>query len=188
MEDVRYVIFDTVKIGLGVNKLTFFQQTIGTAGDTKTNMKSSGMLPAGDTMLISEIRCRIFNIDGKSIFANPATTDIPYPINTIAAGGSWKFRYEPNTVYEGHLTEFFETLGIQKDGAATSLAVSALPATEQYFSVKFGRYPLMVDSGRNFSIEVNCTAPATAIGGFDATLATGTYMQFQLIGLKRRIA
>lgn len=185
-EDIRYTLFDTLKIGVGINTLNFFQQVVGVVGPANTNMKSSGMLPAGTSFLVTEMAIKIFNRNGAALFGNPAAVDVPYPINVIAALGSWKFKYEPNTAYEGHLLEFFEFVNIQKDGAAAALAVAGLPEGDVTKIVRFGKLPQIIDSGRNFGVEVALTAPAAAGGGFDTVVASGTVMQVQLMGVLRR--
>lgn len=182
-EVVQNVLYDALNMVAGIQTLTFFQQVKGTAGISKTNMNQAGLLPAGTSFIVKAIRMAIYNINGNALFgtALPATT---HPINFIIGTGSWKFKYEPSQLYEGHLTEFFEPISFFRDGtAAAGLAVSCLGGKLRDLILKT---PIIIDSGRAFGVEVVLTCPADTVGGFSVTAATGTLLQCQLLGFLRR--
>jgi hypothetical protein len=179
-EVIDWLFYDSVLTTVSVNQtLTLFQNTIGTAGIARTNMKAAGQLPSPQSFLVTEIGMKLFNTAGTPMFFAGGAAPTIHPANVIFGGMTWKIKVEPSTEYEGHGSQFWSELDYMND-TGTTLGVQTYPQ-EGFKSVKL-KVPLLLISNRAFSVEVNFTAPAAAQG----YTAAGTPLYCFLKGILRR--
>lgn len=162
---IDWIFYDSLLTTVSVNQnLTFFQNTIGTVGIARTNMKSAGQLPSPQTFIITELWFRMFNADGTSfLFAGGAAPAV-HPLNVIFNQMTWNIKVEPSIEYEGHGNQIWTQEDYLNDSGAL-LGVSNYP-NNPWKSVKF-KAPIPLIANRAFSVNVNLTAPAAA-GGYTA--------------------
>ncbi len=184
-ENLDWILYDSLYTVASTNQtLTFFQNTIGGVGRSRTNMKNAGMLPSPQAMLITEISLRIFNSDGTSMWSSGVagmTAIVPNPIEIMIATGFFDIIVEPRTEYEGHLMQFRQAQEHVVDTAATGGAQAAVPGAGNLQSIKLKK-PIVIGSNRAFSLRCQLTTPAAGNGYSPAV----TLIYFILKGILRR--
>lgn len=179
-EMVDWMFYDSVLLTVSVNQtISLFQNTIGTAGIGRTNMKSAGQLPSPQSFIITEIGMRLLNTAGTPFFFAGGAAPTIHPANVIFGALTWNIKVEPSTDYEGHGSQFWSQLDYMNDTAA-ALGQQAYPQNG-YKTVKL-KAPILLPQNRAFSINANLTAPAAAQG----FTAAGTPLYCFIKGLLRR--
>lgn len=145
-----------------VNNLRFFQQTAGAVGYGLTNMKSAGMIPQGNTFLITEIMFKVMNDDGAP-FIGAGGAGLIHPLNAIMSQAYFELKVDPAVLYEAHMVQLYEQINMYEDTSAAANAVTALPAAFQYKTHRM-RYPITLFPNRGFSVDLTFTAPGAGNG------------------------
>lgn len=175
---VDWILYDSMfTTASATQTLRFFQNTIGSAGQYRTNMKTQGMLNAPQSMVVREIGCYATNADGKpfSVTANSANA---IALNALFSKLYFDFRIEPQSMYEGVGFEFFNAVNTVQDGATTSLGTNVFPVTQPFKTIKLMQ-PIIIPANRNFSVNLTLTTPAEG-GGYTAA---NTLIYFYFKGL-----
>jgi hypothetical protein len=182
-ETLDWILYDSLlTTASATQNLTFFQNTIGTVGRARTNMKSAGVLPQPQAMLIHEISYKIFNQDGTAFFMAGGAAPSVYPPNFINSRGFFDVVVSPSVEYEGHLMQFREQQDYVNDTAAT-LGVATMPGAMNLRTLKLKK-PIVLLPQRSFSLNLTVTTPAAAQG----YVAAQSLIMFFLKGVMRRNA
>lgn len=157
--------------------IRFFQNTIGSSGQYRTNMKTQGMLNAPQSMVVKELGCFALNTDGKP-FIVTANSASAIALNALFSKLYFDFRIEPQSMYEGAGFEFYNAVNTVRDGATTSLGTNVFPVTQNFKTIKLMQ-PIIIAPNRNFSVNITLTAPVEG----DGYTASNTLIYFYLKGL-----
>lgn len=184
METIDWILYDSLYMTASATQtLTFFQNTVGSVGRSRTNMKNAGSLPDPQTFFVEEIGVKLYNDDGTAFVLSKPATEVIYPPNIIFANMFFDFVVDPNVVFEGHGMQFREQQDAVNDGAATTLTQGALQTAMNLRVMKLKK-PIMILPQRSFSVQMTVTTGAAA-GGF---VAAHTRLSVWLKGQKNRNA
>lgn len=162
-EMVDWIFYDSLFMTASATQtLTFFQNTIGSVGRARTNMKSAGMLPSPQSFAVTELGFHTTSV--LPIFMSGGAAPAEHPENALYKAFTWDFILEPSRDYEGYGHEFWHPLSYLNDTAA-ALAQTIVPATPQKCR-KFD-VPILIPTNRAFSVVASFTLGADA-GGFVA--------------------
>ena len=180
-EVIDWTLYDSQYIATAsaVNRLTFFQNTVGGVGRARTNMVNAGLMPSPEQFLVEEIYCLFVNDDGGALVYDK--TNSVHPINVFLSQGFWDFTIEPAVKYQGHLSELvfpFEENSMQDDNTPDTIIFGE----GHEYARLYLRKPFVLGSARHFELTCTLTAPAAGNGyAIDDTL-----MYWFLKGWKRR--
>lgn len=161
--------------------LNFFQDNI-TIGEHLTNMEGqAGVINANEDFILMKLLCKIYNLDGASLFMDSAGTALKNPFNAIIAKATYKVMRSGNPLYSGNLLEIFEPVHKMNDGASTSLGVDAYQLAPSP-GVKRFTVPLVFTAGKTVKIEFKLTTPAEGSG----YTAANTAIMFLMQGFRKR--
>lgn len=179
-EMIDWMFFDSViTVASTTATFSFFQNTLGTVGVNRTNMKSAGQFPNPQSFAITEMGFRVQNLAGTPFFFAGGAAPTIHPCNVIFGSMTFKVKLEPSTDYEGYGFQFWDQLDYMNDTAA-ALGQQAYPALG-YKTLKF-KAPILIPPTRAFSVEATFTTPAAAQG----YTAAGTPVYCWIKGLLRR--
>lgn len=182
---VDWILYDAMKMTAAAsNTLTFFQNTIGSVGKARTNMQNAGSLPSPKTFAVQEICARVINPSGAPFRLAGGASPTVLPLTTIFSTMFFEFRRDPATDYEGHGSQLFEAPMFLNDDAETPIGSAVIQDAILYKSIKLNT-PILLDSNRAFSLNVQFTAPTDSTNGFTAS---ETLIYFFLKGILRRNA
>jgi hypothetical protein len=181
-ELMDWMLYDSILLATASanQTVTLFQNTVGSVGIARTNMKSAGMLPSPQSFIVTGITLFILNSDGTPFFFAGGAAPTVHPANVIFNQLTWKLRVDPSTDYEGAGFEFWDPIDYQND-TGTTLGVASSLTTKKWKEVKF-KAPILLAANRAFSLEANFTTPAAATG----YSITKTLLYAKLTGLLRR--
>jgi hypothetical protein len=180
-ENLDWILYDSLlTTASATQQLIFFQNALGTVGKARTNMQQAGQLPNPKTMFVTEIGCKVVNLNGTPLFFAGGAGPTIHFSNVLFNSMFFELRLDPATLYEGHGTEFWDQINYMNDTAAT-LGVAALPANNNLKTIKLKK-PIIIPSTRSFSLVAQLTTPAAAVG----YTAANTAIYFYLKGVMRR--
>jgi len=183
-EMIDWIFYDSLTHTASVRQeLVFFQNTIGTVGRIRTNMKSAGQLPNPQSFAVIELGFRVLNPIGTSLHMAGGAAPVVHPVNAIMNQATIDFKLEPSTDYETHGLEVWEQVDYMNDTNATLGVDTASYCHAGFKPIRF-KAPILIPSSRAFSVSLSFTAPADAGGLVAGTTKIYCYIK----GLLRRNA
>ena len=177
-EMIDWEFYDSLHMTASVTQtLTFFQNTIGTVGRVRTNMKSAGSLPAPQSFACTGISFHTVSVLDEYDAGGAAPSVMPK--NALFSAFTWDFKLEPSTDFEGFGFDFWKPT-MYMNNTGTTLGVAIIPR-EPYKIKKFDM-PILVPTNRAFSVVATLTLPAD-VGGF---VAATSNLYCTLYGYLRR--
>lgn len=177
-EQIDWIFYDSLTMTASVTQeLVFFQQSIGTVGRARTNMKTPGMLPSPQSFVATEIGMVVDYTAACDLYVQETSTGWEkHPLTALFDQLYWDFNLSPSRKYEGTGFQFWKTPTYLFNGAALAPGGTDWTPKNPYKSLLF-EVPITIPSKRSFDVTVHCTLPADKLGFVAATNLLYVYLR-----------